>query len=91
MWCEVLTLEEASAQPPIKFESETKEEKFEVRLIIWETREVPLSDGESVDIYIKAIFYAESLNDYTIEKETDTHFGSSDGRGVFNYRMKFQL
>ena len=25
------------------------------------------------------------------EKETDTHMGSEDGHGVFNWRMKFSL
>lgn len=62
-----------------------------MRLIIWETREIPLSDGESVDIFVKAIFCAESLNDNTVEKQTDVHNASSDGRGIFNYRMKFSL
>ena len=25
------------------------------------------------------------------EKETDTHMGSEDGHGIFNWRMKFSL
>ena len=26
-----------------------------------------------------------------MEKLTDTHYGSKDGRGVFNYRFKFDV
>lgn len=57
MWCEVLTPEEARASPMEKLQENIRIEDYEVRLIIWETREVPLVDGDSVDIYIKAIFF----------------------------------
>jgi hypothetical protein len=57
MWCEVLTPEEARAKPMEKLHENIRVEDYEVRLIIWETREVPLVDGDSVDIYIKAIFF----------------------------------
>jgi hypothetical protein len=62
-----------------------------VRLIIWETREVPLVDGDSVDIYLKAIFSQDSLNSHPVTKQTDIHYACKDGRGIFNYRMKFDL
>jgi hypothetical protein len=39
-----------------------------VRLIIWETREIPLADGESVDIYVKAIYMKDSLAEDPLEK-----------------------
>jgi hypothetical protein len=40
-----------------KLSEKTNDEAYEVRLIIWETREVPLVDGDSVDIYVKAVYY----------------------------------
>jgi len=43
--------------PIAKLSESTKEEYYEVRLIIWETREVPLADDDSVDIYVKAIYF----------------------------------
>ncbi len=91
MWCEILTLEEARLNPMEKLQENTKVEDYEVRLIVWETREVPLVDGDSVDIYIKAIFFQDNWAMEQVTKQTDVHYGSTDGRGVFNYRMKFGL
>ena len=62
-----------------------------MRLIVWETKDIALCDGDTVDIYIKAIFCAESLNNVTVEKQTDIHNASKDGKGIFNYRMKFNV
>lgn len=36
-----------------KLQVQAKDE-FEIRLIVWETRDVPLVNGGSVDIFIKA-------------------------------------
>jgi hypothetical protein len=52
MWIEVLTQEEARKIPMAKLQVQAKDE-YEVRLIIWETRDVPLNNGESVDIFVK--------------------------------------
>jgi len=91
MWVEILTIEESRYIPMAKLNQNTNKEDFEVRLILWETREVPLVDGDSVDIYLKAIFFADSWDSENETKQTDVHYKSTDGRGRFNYRMKFLL
>jgi hypothetical protein len=68
MWCEVLTLEESRTIQMERLAEGAKEEYYEVRLIIWETREVPLVDGDSVDIYIKAFFTQDSFDSAEIVK-----------------------
>jgi fer-1-like protein 6 len=73
-----------------RLQQERKEE-YEIRLIIWETREVPLVNGKSVDIFIKVLFDPTGWAGGLIEKTTDTHYASKDGRGVFNYRFKFDV
>lgn len=88
MWVEVLTLEEARRIPMANLSVQGKEE-FEIRLIVWETRDVPLVDGGSVDIFMKVLFDPTGWSGNEIVKTTDTHFASRDGRGVFNYRFKF--
>jgi hypothetical protein len=88
MWVEVLTLDEARKIPMAKLQSQSKEE-YELRLIIWETRDVPLVNGESVDIFVKVVFDPTGWAGSQIEKKTDTHYASKDGRGIFNYRFKF--
>jgi hypothetical protein len=57
--------------------------------VVWETRDVPLVDGGSVDIYIRVLFDPTGWSTGEIMKQTDVHYGSRDGKGVFNYRFKF--
>lgn len=66
-------------------------EEYEIRLIIWETRDIPLVNGESVDIFCKVSFDPTGWAGNDIEKTTDVHYGSKDGRGVFNYRFLFDV
>lgn len=71
---------------------EVTKEEYEIRLIIWETRDVPLVDNfKSVDILVRVFFDPDGWTGNEIVKETDTHFTSKDGRGIFNYRLKFPL
>lgn len=64
-------------------------ENYEIRLIFWETREVPCIDGNKSDIYFNAIYYPDGLSSVPTVKNTDVHYGCTDGRAVFNYRIKF--
>ena len=66
-------------------------DEYEIRLIIWETRDVPLINGDSVDIYVKVLFDPTGWSGNPVQKQTDIHYGSKDGRGVFNYRFKFDV
>jgi hypothetical protein len=52
---------------------------------------VPLVDGDSVDIFVKVSFDPSGWHKEEIEKKTDVHFGSKDGKGIFNYRFKFDM
>ena len=62
-----------------------------MRVVIWDMREVPLVDGDSVDIFVKAIFDPTGWTQDEQVKETDTHSNSQDGFGQFNWRMKFTV
>ena len=62
-----------------------------MRLVIWETRDVPLVDGSSVDPFVRVSYDPSGWAGEEQSKETDVHHGSKDGRGVFNYRLKFTL
>lgn len=52
MWCEVLTEEEAKIVAIEKFDVDVKVKEYEVRLIIWETREIPVDSGKALDLYV---------------------------------------
>jgi hypothetical protein len=72
MWAEIYDADEARKIDPMVLK-EKKEETFEIRLIVWETRDVPLVDGDDVDIFVKVIFDPTGRPEEEIEKKTDVH------------------
>ena len=60
-------------------------------MIIWETRDIPLVDGGKVDIFVKCTFDPTGRSADEVKKTTDTHMNSTDGTGIFNWRMKFDI
>jgi predicted small metal-binding protein len=90
MFTEILTIQDAAKIPMSKIENVHKE-TYEIRIIIWETRDIPLVDGGSVDIFLKCTFDPTGWSEDEVTKETDTHMSSKDGYGQFNWRMKFDL
>ena len=90
LFTEVLTAEEARVVQPSKIKK-VQEKSYEIRLVIWEAREVPLVDGDSVDIYVKVQFNPTGWSEDNVEKRTDNHNHSTDGVGEFNWRMKFNM
>jgi hypothetical protein len=51
--------------------------KFELRVVVWDTRDVPNNDPEDMsDIYVKANL---SSLDHSLTEKTDTHIRASDG------------
>ncbi len=52
---------------------------------------MPLVDDGHVDIKIRVTMNDTGWQKGELVKETDVHFGSEDGRGIFNYRMIFKM
>ncbi|CAI2387752.1 unnamed protein product [Moneuplotes crassus] len=90
MFTEIFPAKDSKLHKLVKIKPPSKEE-FELRLIIWGTREIKLVNGESVDIFVRVIFDPHGWSKETIERTTDTHYNSKDGRGEFNWRMKFPI
>lgn len=86
LWVDILTPEEARANPPEHIGPPTPIE-YEMRVIIWDTKNVKVQDdgGTRGDILVAA--FPEGVTPQT----TDTHWNSKDGVGMFNWRMKFPL
>jgi hypothetical protein len=60
-------------------------EQFEVRLVVWDTKEIKMMDDEGTsDVFIKAFF--DSNNGL----ETDCHYRCQTGKASFNYRLLFK-
>lgn len=90
MFIEVLDSKTAKMVPLSKIVKPTPE-KYELRLIIWRCEGIPLGDRDAVDIFFKVQFDPTGWLSESTEKETDTHLGSEDGHGIFNWRMKFEF
>ena len=91
LFVEILDAEESRMSTAQKYKVNTGDEEYEVRLIIWETRDVPPPDGSVLNAQIRASYTPDGLSTSPIEKETDTHRGCKTGKAVFNWRMKFKI
>jgi membrane protease subunit (stomatin/prohibitin family) len=68
MWVEVLTPEEARKTSMARLQVQSKDE-YELRLIVWETKDVPLvNGGESVDVFVKVQYDPTGWAGNLIEK-----------------------
>lgn len=91
MWVDMFPVD-LPAPPPVNIKPR-QPISYELRVIIWNTDDVPLDDVnpltgvESSDIYIKG--WLKGLeND---KQETDVHFNSLTGEGNFNWRFVFRF
>lgn len=82
-WIELMTNKEAKSRKPVDVRPFPRE-PFELRVIIWGTKEVRFGDTvtEANDLYVKAKFA-------NVELDTDTHWRCRE-KGSFNWRMKYK-
>jgi hypothetical protein len=86
MWIELLTPEEAAAQEPYPI-APPRKEPFEMRIIVWETKNVVPKDKilgkDSSDQFV----VTKLLNHAQSQQQTDVHDSVMDGCGKFNWRI----
>ncbi len=86
-WVEIHSLQASQSEIKV-WEIEPKPlEEYEVRVCIFNTKDVPSMDIEGVsDVYCRAFF--DSKED---AKETDTHYRCGTGAASFNYRLLYKV
>mmetsp|Transcript_14660 Transcript_14660/g.7168 ORF Transcript_14660/g.7168 Transcript_14660/m.7168 type:complete len:144 (-) Transcript_14660:273-704(-) len=90
-WIEVLPKDVARNKPMSKIQR-PEAELFEMRLVIWEVKDIPFPPEETAsDLYVRVNWDPEGWNGEPMSDETDVHCGSEDGYGVYNFRMKFNV
>merc|ERR1712137_673491 len=64
-----------------------------MRVVVWETKDVPAGDwiGDVSDMYVRAWIPAGSGEGTGELQDTETHWRAKKGRGCFNYRLKFNV
>ena len=86
MWVDMFTESVAKITPMHHIEP-PKPEPWELRVIVWKTRNCVNKDEGSSDLYVSC----QMEGDVDKKQNTDTHWKSEDGTGNFNYRMKFPV
>nr|XP_012151304.1 PREDICTED: otoferlin-like [Megachile rotundata] len=90
LWIDMFQFDELPPKPPVDITAPVPEE-YEIRVIVWNTEDVPLVESQFLtgekcsDIYVKGwILY----DDY---QKTDVHYNSLNGEGNFNWRFVFRV
>ena len=86
MWCEINHKDSKAGNADAMDISPAPAQEYELRLVIWKTRDIECMDVEGAsDIYVRAFLDADD------DKLTDTHWRCFDGAGSFNYRLLLNL
>lgn len=85
LWVEILSLEKAKNTPKTAIMPKIPLD-CELRVIIWNTKDVKFKDANMSDIYVTGI-----LEETGEEQKTDIHWRSMNGKGAFNWRMIYEL
>lgn len=86
MWVELFPTSKGNADNPEWDITPRPIKPYEVRLIVWDTKELDCSsDGGMVDAYFRCFFDTKNA------QETDTHFRCSTGKASFNYRLLYKV
>ncbi|XP_025075892.1 otoferlin-like [Pogonomyrmex barbatus] len=90
MWVDMFRIGQLPPKSAVNI-SPPKPEEYEIRVIVWNTEDVPLIESQFLtgekcsDIYVKGWILYE---DY---QKTDIHYNSLTGEGNFNWRFVFRV
>jgi len=84
LWLDIMTPEEAATNPKVPI-GPPLPRPFELRVIIWNTKDVAFKDKGMSDIFVVA--FVEGVE----SQKTDIHWRSENGEGMFNWRMLFPI
>eukprot|EP00918_Siedleckia_nematoides_P054416 GHVU01118859.1.p1 GENE.GHVU01118859.1~~GHVU01118859.1.p1 ORF type:complete len:455 (+),score=117.35 GHVU01118859.1:200-1366(+) len=87
-WYEIYT-RDAAARNPMQALALPTTEELQVRLVAWNVRGVSVAEGSSVSLYITTSM-TNAAGEICVQ-DSDTHWNSSDGTAVFNWRFVFDV
>ncbi|KAK6590223.1 ferlin-like type II membrane [Cryptosporidium xiaoi] len=87
-WYEIMSEQVAKATPITELSS-VDPQSFQLRVVIWRVRHVPIEPNTTISLYVSGIYNIDELNMET--QSTETHYNSKDGTGIFNWRFVFDI
>ncbi|CAK4632712.1 unnamed protein product [Aphanomyces euteiches] len=86
MWIDILSPKDAAVYPPVDIALPPPQE-YELRVVIWKTKEVPSFDEltDMNDLFVRCQLDGGEYQD------TDIHWRAKKGKASFNWRMKFPV
>lgn len=89
LWVEIMTAQNANAHP-IDILQSPEPEEFQLRFVIWRTKDVAPPDGEdATNVQVTGQMQLDSGE--ALRQETDVHYGSIDETATFNWRFLFNV
>eukprot|EP00300_Choanocystis_sp_HF-7_P003966 c13020_g1_i1.p1 GENE.c13020_g1_i1~~c13020_g1_i1.p1 ORF type:complete len:1691 (-),score=420.75 c13020_g1_i1:43-4602(-) len=90
MWLDIFPQDEAKKIPALVI-TPPPPQTFQLRVIIWHTRNVKSMDSftNQNDLFVRC--EVEGAQGSSQVKETDTHWRAKQGRGNFNFRMLYKI
>ncbi|GFE54857.1 C2 domain-containing protein [Babesia ovis] len=87
-WIEMMDLATAHTKP-IRTLGGMEQSEYELRVVIWDVRGVPLDGNSALSLFVRGSFQIADGED--LVEDTDIHYNSRDGTAVFNWRFKFPI
>jgi Ca2+-dependent lipid-binding protein len=86
MWVEIDDADSKAANNPSIDISPEAVKDFELRLVVWKTKEIEMMDWEGTsDVFMRAYLQPED------DQLSDTHWRCQNGEASFNYRLLFNV
>ena len=85
MWVDIMTMKEARRVQKEKLFA-PPEQKVEVRVVCWKSEGVRSKAGGITDLFVQFLMEGQ-----TKRQDTDTHWRCINGKGSWNYRLKFPV
>lgn len=86
-WFEIFN-EEFAQLNPIKVLCSNEPDDYQLRLVIWKVNNAAMDDNSTISLFVRCIYTDEDREDI---RDTDTHYNSKDGKGIFNWRFVYNI